>query len=557
MLHRSKSTKLDTLLVLMALICFFCGTLQLKAQWSTNPTINNAISIASSGDYKNEPKVISDGAGGAIIAWYDNRNGVFNADVFVQRINAAGVVQWTVNGVAISTAANDQYLPSLITDGAGGAVIAWQDFRNGTTNPDVYAQRISSAGAVQWTANGVVICAAANEQYPPSIVSDGLGGAILSWQDARVASNSDIYAQRINSAGAVQWAADGVLITGAANSQGAPNMAVDGSNGAIITWQDFRSGSTSDIYAQRINSTGSAQWTADGISISSASNDQYYPTIVADGSNGAIITWQDFRAGITDIYAQRVNGSGAAQWTNDGEVICAAVNYQYNPVIASDGSNGAIITWSDFRNNNNLDIYAQRINGAGTTQWTANGAAISTTPEIQTDPMIIADGAGGAIITWQDNRNAGVNDIYAQRINNSGANQWTSNGAAVGSSTARDEYKPRLVSDGANGAIIAWYALDVPDYSKSDIFAQKINANGTLDNVGSPCPSLVILSNPADNYATGIITKQAAAAGGKVEATNIVSGNANVTYQAASVELKPGFQAANGVVFKAQVGGCN
>ena len=84
------------------------------------------------------------------------------------------------------------------------------------------------------------------------------------------------------------------------------------------------------------------------------------------------------------------------------------------PTIVSDGSGGAIITWQDYRNGNN-DIYAQRINAGGTVQWTLNGVAICTETHSQTYPTIVSDGSGGAIITWQDDRN-GNNDIYAQRI---------------------------------------------------------------------------------------------------------------------------------------------
>lgn len=539
--------------VFFLISCFF--RFPATAQWSTNSNINTAISIAAGGDYKSEPKIISDGAGGAIIVWYDYRNGIFNADIYAQRINAAGVVQWTANGVAISNAANDQYLPTLVSDGAGGAIIAWQDYRNSTGNPDVYAQRINASGTVLWTTNGVVVTAAPNEQFSPSMIPDGAGGAILTWQDARNPSNPDIYAQRINASGAVQWATDGVAIVTATDSQW-PAIATDGANGAIITWQDFRSGTNSDIYGQRIDANGSVQWIANGVALCTATNEQYSPTIVSDASGGAIVTWQDFRGGLTDIYAQRVNGGGALQWAINGLAICTASDYQYSPIIASDGAQGAIICWYDVRSGNQ-DIYAQRINAAGVVQWTGNGVALVTTPETQTNPSIIADGAGGAIIAWQDQRPSSNNDIYAQRINAAGAIQWPNNGVGIGTSTAREELKPRLVSDGANGAIITWYAFDIPNYAKSDIFAQKVYANGTLDNGGSPCPSFVSLSNPGDNYSSGTIVKQAAASGGKVEATNLITGNANVTYEAASVELKPGFQAVNGVVFKAQVGGCN
>lgn len=541
------------------LLVGFLKISNVTAQWSNSSTTNNLIALAATSDYKNGQQVISDGAGGAIIVWYDDRNGLFNADIFAQRINAAGVIQWATNGVAVSTvSASDQYLPNVVSDGAGGAIISWQDFRNGQNNPDIYAQRINASGVVQWTTNGVAICNAANEQFSASIVSDGAGGAILSWQDSRTPLNTDIYAQRIDAAGAVQWTADGVAISAASGTQSVPNIVADGAGGAIIAWQDYRNGNVSDIYAQRINSGGSVQWAADGIVVSSETGEQQFPSIVSDNNNGAIITWQDFRSGIADIYAQRLDGLGTVQWPPSGVSICTATSYQYNPVIASDGANGAIITWYDVRNGNQ-DIFAQRINAAGSIQWPVNGVAVSTTPETQTVPAIISDGSGGAIITWQDQRNgSGNNDVFAQKINASGAIQWANNGTAIGNSNARDEYKPKLASDGAGGAIIAWNAYDIPSYSKADIYAQKIDTNGILGGSGgpNPCPSLLTLVSTVDDYSSGTMTKQAAASNGKIEATNLITGSANITYEANSIELKPGFRADNGTVFKAQIGGC-
>src|SRR5258707_986624 len=96
---------------------------------------------------------------------------------------------------------------------------------------------------------------------------------------------------------------------------------------------------------------------------------KHHPTIVSDGAGGAIVTWTDYRN--YDIYAQRVNATGAPQWGTDGVALCVAVNVQIRPTIASDGSGGAIVTWEDERRTYPaVDIYAQRVNGAGVSQWT-------------------------------------------------------------------------------------------------------------------------------------------------------------------------------------------
>jgi hypothetical protein len=85
---------------------------------------------------------------------------------------------------------------------------------------------------------------------------------------------------------------------------------------------------------------------------------------------------------------------------------------------------------------------------------------------------------------------------------------------------------------------------------------------GSLCDTSGPivCPSNLTLSSantPTDDLSTGTTTKQASSAnGGKITATNKITGNANVLYQARSIELNEGFKADNGTIFKAEVGGC-
>ncbi len=154
------------------------------------------------------------------------------------------------------------------------------------------------------------------------------------------------------------------VVCAAGGNQASPVTISDGSGGAIIAWQDCRNGNSWDVYIQRMDSTGSAQWTANGIAVCTASHDQVSPVVVSDGSGGAIIAWQDRRSCSYDIYAQRVDSSGGSQWTADGVPICVASYDQVSPVAVSDGSGGAIIAWQD-RRSCGYDIYAQRVECVG------------------------------------------------------------------------------------------------------------------------------------------------------------------------------------------------
>ncbi|HEY6953260.1 MAG TPA: T9SS type A sorting domain-containing protein [Bacteroidota bacterium] len=384
-------------------------------QW----TANGIVVSAATGD-QNNPMAVSDGSGGYIITWWDTRNSSW--DIYAQRINSSGVAQWTADGVLICAAAGAQSFPMLVPDGSGGAIITWQDARG--ASQDIYAQRINGSGVVQWTTDGVAVCTATGSQMMPNLISDGSGGAIIAWTDAR-GINYDIYAQRLNANGDTLWTADGVLLCGANAMQDKQAIMSDSAGGAIIVWEDRRSGDW-DVYAQRVNASGVVQWTSDGVIIVSTTDDQTIPVLVSDGSGGAIIAWNDFRSGTNaDIYAQRINSSGTRLWGSTGKGVVTLTSGQGGPAIAIDGSGGAIVAWNDSRNGT-TDIYAQRLDASGNALWNSGGIAICAATGSQDLGVInnrniipiVSDGSGGAIIVWSDPRNGGVNDVYAQWVGN-------------------------------------------------------------------------------------------------------------------------------------------
>ncbi|MBI3608567.1 MAG: IPT/TIG domain-containing protein, partial [Nitrospirae bacterium] len=182
---------------------------------SSNPMevkVGNEIRVTGTGFGNNQGSsslMVGGVAASTIVSWSDNQiRAIVPAGALTGAVKVVAgsvesnpsnlVVLWpkeNPENVAISTALNDQESPQLIADGAGGAIIAWQDFRAGATS-DIYAQRVTSAGAVLWTADGVAVSTAANNQGALQFTSDGAAGAIIAWQEARSGSTSDIYAQR-------------------------------------------------------------------------------------------------------------------------------------------------------------------------------------------------------------------------------------------------------------------------------------------------------------------------------------------------------------------------
>jgi hypothetical protein len=436
--------------------------------WAAGGEDGIAICVATNVQYR--PAIAELSGGTSIIAWQDYRGAT--SDIYVQKINAAGVAYWTSDGIAVCTASGSQYDPVVASDGAGGGFVTWYDNRSG--NEDIYAQHVNSSGVPLWTQNGVCVCGDQSSQSYPQIAPDGAGGAIIVWLDARSGSY-DIYAQRLNASGNALWTAGGKPICEASGTQYMP-VIIPYSGGAFLAWPDERSGSI-DVYAQKLNLSGNSLWTANGVPVCAAASKQNHVQLTSDGAGGIIVAWRDRRSGVAyDIYAQRIDASGCALWTTDGVPICTATKDQNSPSLTPDGSGGAIMAWEDFRNPT-FDIYAQRINASGSTQWQSDGVKICDASDSQYNPKVVTDCSGGAIIGWEDYR-SGNWDLYSQRVSASGSVQWSNNGVMICNASGT-QYEIRLVSNGAGGATYTW-SDERSGVSACDIFSNNIDQSGKI-----------------------------------------------------------------------------
>jgi hypothetical protein len=338
-------------------------------------------------------RIIPDGAGGALIVW-DSQDVASN--LYAQRLDASGNPLWAENGVLVCAELGAQRYPRIaaVSDGSGGAIIVWEDDRNGNMW-DIYAQRIDLSGNLLWQQQGVAVCVEPAVQSCPEAVSDGAGGAIITWADDR--AGWDIFAQRVDSAGTAQWADNGIPICSAGEQQYYPEITSDGAGGAIVVWEDWRdsAASAADIYAQRINHHGEMQWSPDGSLVCGAPGDQRFPYVVSDLDQGAIAVWRDSRAGVdSHMYAQRMDPSGIGLWANGGIAISALPVLNDFHQVEPDGHGGALMTWCGVDHR----IYTQRLNYLGISSWGPGGLQLSIGASEQS--AITRTTSGQVIVAW-------------------------------------------------------------------------------------------------------------------------------------------------------------
>ncbi len=480
-------------------ICFVLIANYSFSQWNFSPAVNNAACVQP---YEQiNVKLVSDLNGGTIIVWEDYRNDTTNtvADIYAQRINSSGNIMWPANGVIICNNAAHQFEPVIVSDSLGGAIIAWEDKRGLKGN--LYAQRIDSSGNVLWATNGVGVSPRNFEQKNAKIITDASSGAVILWQDS-IGGAYDIYGQRIDNSGTPLWST-GVSVCTMVLAQVNPKAQINAAGDIYVTWQDKRLGADYDIYAQKLNLAGAAQWTANGISVCNIAGTQSNPKIVIDAGGIAIITWQDKRTGLDyNVYAQQVNSAGAMQWTPNGVLICNASGNQSGiDITAQNISNGAIITWKDGRlGTANIDIYAQMISLSGVVQWAANGIAVSNLNFNQVAPNITGDGNGGAIISFQDS-SSGNWDIKSQRLSPTGTLLWNAAGVDIGNAIG-DQTNISNIETGFGNSI---YTFQDMRSGNTDTYAYKIDINGNpigISQINANKDALRVFPNPSCDKVT-------------------------------------------------------
>lgn len=383
-----------------------------KAKWAVD-----GIPVCDFAGNQTEPKVIPSEDAGFIICWSDDRS--VNADIFIQKINEAGVLQWRNAGVPVCRQSSGQFDVGITTDGNGGAILSWTDNRNSILFNDLFIQRISANGEPAWQVNGVPACLATNNQFVPRIVSDNSGGAYLAWIDRRNGNNQpdDIYAQRFNANGTALWAENGALICAASQIPFEPRMIADGAGNAVYVWQDSRN-INSDIYAQKILPNGNIAWAAAGVAVCNNNADQTLPVISGDAVNGFVIAWEDLRNSVNkkDIYAQKINVNGNAVWAANGIAVSNTPKDQLTPVVSTDNNGGAFIAWADKRNGKE-DLYVVYVNTSGIVLPNQH-VSVSVAGNEQLLPVITKTFRGRAALTWWDYRNGDDVNIYAAPMSN-------------------------------------------------------------------------------------------------------------------------------------------
>jgi hypothetical protein len=409
-----------------------------------------------------------------LLAWTDRRNGHY--DIYGARVSPSGSVLDPAGRPLIQTA-SDQMGPQLIRQGTE-YLMTWYDYRPG--NFDIYAARVSAAGT-SLDGLGFVVLTAPAPQLTPVVASNGTRH-LIAWQDNRY---YDIGGARVDSPNTV-LDLGGFTISTAPNSQRTPAMAFDGAN-YLIVWQDNRGG-TSDIYGVRVSASGTVL-DPTGFIISSGWWTEQNPSLAFDGTN-YLVVWEDSRVSYIDIYGARVSPNGTVLDPN-GIRICDRSSFQESPRAAFDGTN-YLVVWQS--GDNFYNLLGTRISRAGVV-LDPGFLTISSGTQSRFEPAIAFDGTN-YLVTWSDFRSGQYLDIYGTRVSRAGvALDPNSIPIAV---DAEGQSQSALAFDGTN-YLVTW--MDFQGASVN-ISGRRVSPSGTvLDAAVIPiAPGVGAQETPAVTY---------------------------------------------------------
>ncbi len=364
-----------------------------------------------------------------------------------------------------------QGLLTAVTDVSGGAYVL--SGRHNDSNGKTYIHHVSADGAALWSVTE-------SSAIDPEIAADGSGGALVVWENSNTTSGTgvNIWAQRFDESGSI-WR---VNVSGDApyGHELEPCVAADGSGGAFVAWE------AADIRVQRLDASGNKLWSEYGVSAGSGRT----PQIVADPVGGAMVAWgNNMSPWVT--WVRRVNSLGVP--IGLGPIEVTPLMTVAHVIRASDGGMILVGETATHQPPYYGRVLAQRIQPDGQVFWGPEGVEIvvAEAPDLTYD--VAPDGSGGIVVTYSDG--SGVFNVFAQRVSADGEKLWGENGVVVSSAGGNQKNPAGMIPSGTDYAIVTW---DDNRNGNSDIYAQRVDGTPSVsvDVVEEGGPSLSLGPNP-------------------------------------------------------------
>ncbi len=278
-----------------------------RTLWVGTTAANHNLTLQESGfDYSLADLHAADN-GSVIVSWVRNHGFGSNNYLYANKISATGQLLWGAGHVKVFDGGSLQFgeFPYFTPDGSGGAVFSWY---SNSPSLQVYAQHILSDGTEAFGHNGSVGSTnGATIRVDPSVsYNPATQETFLFWtEENSLQSLNGVSGQKFNSAGARQWTDNGLTIVPLGSDSQIFVQNVQIGTGALVFWFDQPGFGSGTIQAIKLDGTGSTVCTQFPVSSASSNKGRLAAGIASSGL--AALTWEDQRNGENDIYIQNVN----------------------------------------------------------------------------------------------------------------------------------------------------------------------------------------------------------------------------------------------------------
>lgn len=479
----------------------------LFAQWSSDPSVNNALSV-SSGEQA-IPKVATSPYGVTYVAWFSNESGNYN--VRLQKLDVFGEIQWAEGGLLVSDHTAMTWLTDwdMTVDQEDCAILTFQDIRN--VDNDVFAYRIGPDGEFLWGADGIEMSTGPAFDAAPKVCVTNSGNAVFAWQADNV-----VIRQKISPEGAKLWGENGISISGA-NTYSWPQLIAAGEDDVIMKYFEDSGpvwAPTRHVFAQRYDTDGNAVWDNAAI-ISNAGGISAWTQIFSmksDGSDGFFIAWHDDRDAnnLSSTFVQHIGSDGTVLLGDDGvEASLYPGRHHFYPQLAlPPESDDVFVYWNEMdADQNNRGLYGQKISATGERLWGDNAKKFIEISPTDVYPYEAHNSDEDMVLFYEENASASNATIKAMRIDTEGNYVWPDDIVDVCNLPST---KVHTVSGAFHDGqwISAW---EDERNGNKDIYAQNLKLDGTLGPIVISADLTIlpdsITMDVFDNYVVYVINE--------------------------------------------------
>jgi hypothetical protein len=334
-------------------------------------------------------------------------------------------------------------------------------------------------GFGQWSDDPGVNLVVGNRSGPQvqaKIVARPDGGFYVSWFD-NSSGGYDVYLQRLSAAGVEQWPHNGVLVADRSYDWTQEyGLAVDTAGHALLA---FGGGAQpgDEITVARVDPNGNLVWGPDGVPVATGS-DALSPRVAGTSDGNIAVAWTQGNS----LVVQKLGPNGTPLW-GSGVTFSPPYGIYFVADLQASDAGTVIVSWVHGGYPNPPHLWAQKLAAAdGALLWGADHVAVFDAGSLQMGnfPPFVSDGAGGAVFAWYINSNPMPYFLQCkvQHVLANGTEAFAHQGVDVSTFPTRQRVNPSAAFLPATGEVVVfWAELNEPQ-TAFGLYGQKLDATG-------------------------------------------------------------------------------